>query len=56
MLRLIKEKFLILLESKNIFPSIPVKQNIYFLPIIFDQDKNEISTIFRKLFILIIGI
>ena len=38
-----KKKFFNLLESKNIFPSIPVKQNIFFLPIIFDQDKNEIS-------------
>jgi hypothetical protein len=38
-----KRKIFNLLESKNIFPSIPVKQNIFFLPIIFDQDKNEIS-------------
>ena len=38
-----KKKFFNLLESKNIFPSIPIKKNIFFLPIIFDQDKNEIS-------------
>ena len=38
-----KRKIFNLLESKNIFPSIPVKQNIFFLPIIFDQNKNEIS-------------
>ena len=38
-----KKKIFNLLESKNIFPSIPVEQNIFFLPIIFDQDNNEIS-------------
>jgi hypothetical protein len=38
-----KKKIFNLLESKNIFPSIPIKKNIFFLPIIFDQDKNEIS-------------
>ena len=38
-----KRKIFNLLESRNIFPSIPVKQNIFFLPIIFDQNKNEIS-------------
>ena len=38
-----KTKIFNLLESKNIFPSIPIKQNIFFLPIIFDQDNNDIS-------------
>ena len=38
-----KRKVFDLLESQNIFPSLPVKQNIFFLPIIFDQNKNEIS-------------
>ena len=38
-----KRKIFNLLESENIFPSIPVKQNIFFLPIILDQNKNEIS-------------
>ena len=38
-----KKKIFNLLESKNIFPSIPVKQKVFFLPIIFDQNKNEIS-------------
>ena len=38
-----KKKIFNLLESKNIFPSIPIKQDIFYLPIIFDQDKNEIS-------------
>ena len=32
-----------LLEKKNIFPSLPVKKNIIFLPIIVDQNKNEIK-------------
>ena len=38
-----KKKIFNLLEAKNIFPSIPVKQNVFFLPVIFDQNKNEIS-------------
>tara|TARA_B110000037_G_scaffold217507_1_gene278644 strand:+ start:1625 stop:2701 length:1077 start_codon:yes stop_codon:yes gene_type:complete len=38
-----KRKIFNLLESENIFPSIPVKQKVFFLPIIFDQNKNEIS-------------
>lgn len=38
-----KRKIFNLLESENIFPSIAIKQNIFFLPIIFDQNKNEIS-------------
>jgi len=37
-----KKKIFNLLESKNIYPSILVKKNIFFLPIIFDQNKNEI--------------
>ena len=32
-----------LLENKNIFPSLPVKKNIIFLPIIIDQNKNQIK-------------
>ena len=32
-----------LLEKKNIFPSLPVKKNIIFLPIIVDQNKDEIK-------------
>ena len=30
------------MESKNIFPSLPFKKNIFFLPIIVDKNKNEI--------------
>ncbi|MDC0079120.1 hypothetical protein OAJ46_03095, partial [Candidatus Pelagibacter sp.] len=37
-----KKKIFDLLESRNIIPSIPVKKNIFFLPIIFDQYNNEI--------------
>jgi len=37
-----KKKVFDLLESKNIFPSLPTKKNIFFIPIIFDQNKNEI--------------
>ena len=37
-----KKKVFNLLESKNIFPSLPIKKNILFIPIIVDEDKNEI--------------
>ena len=37
-----KKKVFNLLENKNIFPSNLVKKDIFFLPIIFDQNKNEI--------------
>ena len=37
-----KKKILNLMENKNIFPSVPVKKNIFFLPIIIDKNKNEI--------------
>ncbi len=32
-----------LLEKKNIFPSLPVKKDIIFIPIIVDQNKNQIK-------------
>ena len=32
-----------LLEKKNIFPSLPVKKNIIFIPIIVDQNENQIK-------------
>ena len=31
-----KRKLFNLLESKNIFPSLPVKKNVFFIPIILD--------------------
>ena len=37
-----KKKIFKLLESKNIFPSIPLKQDVFLLPIIFDVNKDEI--------------
>ena len=37
-----KKKIFKLLESKNIFPSIPIKKSIFFIPIILDEKKNEI--------------
>ncbi len=37
-----KKKVFDLLESNNVFPSLPTKKNIFFIPIIFDQNKNEI--------------
>ncbi|MDC0445304.1 hypothetical protein OAM09_00655 [Candidatus Pelagibacter sp.] len=38
-----KKKILNLMEKKSIFPSPPVEKNIFFLPIIVDKDKDEIS-------------
>ncbi len=32
-----------LFEKKNIFPSLPVKKDIIFIPIIIDQDENQIK-------------
>ncbi|MDC3205936.1 hypothetical protein OA961_00760 [Candidatus Pelagibacter sp.] len=32
-----------LLEKKNIFPSLPIKKDIILMPIIVDQDKNQIK-------------
>ncbi len=32
-----------LLESKNIFPSLPIKKNFLFIPIIVDENQNQIS-------------
>ena len=37
-----KKKLFNLLESKNIFPSLPVKKSIFFIPIIVDENKDEI--------------
>ena len=37
-----KRKIFKLLESKNIFPSLPIKKKVFFLPIILDENKNEI--------------
>ena len=37
-----KKKIFNFLEGKNIFPSPPVKKNIFFIPIIVDENKNEI--------------
>ena len=37
-----KKKVFDLLESKNIFPSLPIKKDVLFIPIILDENKNEI--------------
>ena len=37
-----KKKIFKLLESRNIFPSIPIKKNIFLIPIILDEKKDEI--------------
>jgi hypothetical protein len=38
-----KKKILNLMEKKNIFPSLPIEKKIFFLPIIVDKNKDEIS-------------
>ena len=48
-----KKKIFSLLESKNIFPSLPIKKSIFFIPIIIDENKDEIlmfseSNLFNK--------
>ena len=37
-----KKKVFDFLESKNIFPSIPLKKNILFIPIIIDENKKDL--------------
>ena len=37
-----KRKIFNLLENKNIFPSLLVKKKVFFLPIILDENKDEI--------------
>ena len=37
-----KKKIFNLLESKNVFPSLPIKKSVFFIPIIIDENKNEI--------------
>ena len=48
-----KKKLFNLLESKNIFPSLLVKKNVFFIPIIIDEKNDEIlifseSNLFKK--------
>ena len=48
-----KKKIFSLLESKNISPSLPIKKDVFFIPIIVDENKNEIlmfseSSLFNK--------
>ena len=38
-----KKNIFDLLEKKNIFPSLPVKKNVIFIPIIFDEKENQIE-------------
>jgi hypothetical protein len=37
-----KKRIFNLLESKNIFPSLPIKKKIFLIPIIIDENKDEI--------------
>ena len=42
MFTLFKKDIFNLLESKNIFPSLPIKKDVLFIPIILDENKDEI--------------
>jgi len=46
-----KKQIFEFLEVKNIFPSLPIKNKIFLLPIIFDENKNEMF-VFSDNFIL----
>ena len=37
-----KKKIFDFLESKNIFPSLPISKKVFFIPIVLDEDKDEI--------------
>ena len=37
-----KNKVFNFLERKNIFPSVPVKKNIFFIPILIDENKKDL--------------
>ncbi len=45
-----KKSMFDLLEKKNIFPSIPIKKDIIFIPIIIDQDENQIKMFSDNIF------
>ncbi len=38
-----KKSIFDLLESKNVFPSLPLKKNFLFIPVFVDQNKNQVS-------------
>ncbi len=38
-----KKNIFDLLESKNVFPSLPIKKNFLFIPVFVDQNKNQVS-------------
>ena len=38
-----KKKIFDLLETKNIFPSLPVKKNLLLIPVFINQSKNQVS-------------
>jgi len=46
-----KKQIFEFLEEKNVFPSLPIKNKIFLLPIIIDENKNEIF-VFSENFVL----
>jgi hypothetical protein len=45
-----KKKILIFLEKKNIFPSIPIRNNVLLIPILVDTEMDSISLFNRNIF------
>ena len=43
-----KKKFFTYLENKNIFPSLPLKKNFLFIPIIIDEKKRDLLIFYNN--------
>ena len=43
-----KKNIFDLLETRNIFPSLPLKKNLLFIPIFVDRNKNQVSMFFEN--------
>ena len=43
-----KKKFFTYLENKNIFPSVPLKKNFLFIPIIIDEKKRDLLIFYNN--------
>ncbi len=41
-----KKKIFLLLEKKNIFPSLPKKKKVLFIPLIIDEEKKKFDFVF----------
>ena len=48
-----KKNIFDLLETKNIFPSLPVNKDLLFIPVFVDQNKNQVSMFSENKFCLL---